>query len=415
MIYKVMALEIQIPKTEVDAHQLHGFPQAWGRTTNNSAEWNSGYTTEYGSEFEPTTIHFRESLADDRTKVDSDPEVAEDASRMLALDEMPVVLRKAVSGYEPGQKDSDARYLYDRLNKKNEDGTHAVSDETFLNVLQWHNYRLSKKQQQYETNEVPALKSRFRSKITEAVQEGWLPPDVSQNLARLDNTRVFIDDGFFSHLDGADASMIRSSDYRYMVNVGPEAKVLSVMHEFTHVVEGHGADAHEIGIERMMGKTKGSQRLREGIVDHVASSLENGSFEVTDSLRNPNENPRSDVHYWRSLFLIDALCNYGLEPIDIRLVIAANLENDASSPDSATSRLQEGLKVSFPDIDIVSRINQCGLEGDVGEEMVALGMKLRTQWYDRYRVTLLETQAAELRKLEESHRQALSAGEHALK
>jgi len=277
---------------------------------------------------------------------------------LLVPTDMPEWLRRAT-----GTEEDPAILAANLADKK------QVSDETALNVLQRHNYYHAQNQRFYEREELPEIRERYKTSITRAVDEGWIPASLLTKLGCLDEIPVFLDDGFEVQRVGADAFTNGTE-----ITMGPaiEGHPLNYTHEANHVLAGIDILPEKTkdnwrnssGLSRIfrlrplfrstaMPNTGGSA-LNEAMTERMATALISGDIDTPPKVDDMQ-------HYVREQWLLNTLCSKGVKPVDIRLFVAAyfedGVERDKLGSDSAAAQLVDALDEAFPRIDVMFRLS----------------------------------------------------------
>lgn len=246
----------------------------------------------------------------------------------------------------------------------------TMSEETALNVLQLHNWQHAKRQQSYEREELPKIKDRYKTAVIQAVEDGWMPTSVLTRLDRLDETPVFLDDGFKLETMGAAASTLNGTE----VTMGPfvDEHDQHYPHEANHVLAGVDVLPEKTkdnwrnssGLSRIFRlrplfrsttiKDTGGSALDEALTERIATALLSGDIDTPPKVDDMDS-------YIRQQVLLNTLCNKGVQPVDIRLFIAAyfedGVERDKLGADSAAAHLVSALEEAFPRIDVMSKLS----------------------------------------------------------
>lgn len=260
--------------------------------------------------------------------------------------------------------------LIDKLLARDPNGRFKVSNETFENFLEWHNYVLNKDQKALDKL---AGKEReiFIDSIHRAVTEGWLPPELLERLDRVEHVPILLDDGLKLDPRRTQGATHHHRNRRmHEVFVGPvEVRNLHgvLTHEFLHVINGKEIDnmrhdnkraLESHGLYRIFGGGMGARQLDEGLVEHIRSSLERGNVGETD----PTSKARQDLAYKEGRGLLHVLATQGLRKVDIRYFIDAEFEENE---ETAKAGLQTILRQAFPFINVIDEIGRLRTKQDV--------------------------------------------------
>lgn len=276
--------------------------------------------------------------------------------------------------------------IFERLVEKQADGSPAVPEEAFLNFLQWHNYRMIAKRERFMEQDWPLLKQDYKYGLRQAVKQGWLP-EVLMNpdrLEALEQIEITIDDGMILHEDKIGASMTtKDTDLGTKVYF-PQYTFMEISrHELSHVMAGV-----EIPKDKQKGRfsgglpTHGLYRLfdekyfdagkvfDEAFTEHVAQTLH--GYDQKPDIINPSKKGSLDPHYIVERKFLDALCNGGVKPIDIRLFGKAYFEDSTRWRKPALRKLKKALKKAFPGRDVLGELADLMSEGEYEETINGL-------------------------------------------
>ncbi|HEX8762732.1 MAG TPA: hypothetical protein VF733_03140 [Candidatus Saccharimonadales bacterium] len=323
----------------------------------------------------------------------------------LDLQGMPGALHNALLGYNsvPGtnkwiiralnsvpasRKWLTNRLLMHRFMAKRSDGSFIASDETALNVLQWHNYRMAHEQAIFERLILP-YKQKFVESVYQAAAQGWLLPTTVKNLDRLEKTGIYVSDGTDTLDKNWAGCMAMNRNGSYTVSLLPRLAGKTLGHELVHVLEGVSTSHPETGAMPILSHPRGLRRLfsednegmkilGETITELVALCLRRGRYPTRFAL------PKRDSYSW-GLPLVQALATAGRHPIAPHLFIHAHLEDDAVTKalgsQSAVVRLGRAFQEAFPYRDVIEDIANLQPEPEAKEPMrqpiINLAKKLR--------------------------------------
>gem|GEM_PF-5038761 len=271
----------------------------------------------------------------------------EDRDRMnnLLCESMPNGLKQLLGAEQTGESGFDVIGLLTATEGFGRDRRYIVPDQTFANFLDWHHHKLAAKQAELD-NSAEQYKAAFVADIHKAIDEGWMPASVLEQLPRLDNVKMILDDGFTTMVDkkGGYAGKINNSDVRG-VALSPEMLRESpknlTYHEFLHIIAGTDIDPSRIddsvssqetnrGMLRLLGRY-GGHAIDEATVEHITLALIGGNV---DAIKPEDRGETQDeaIYYANRTFL-DTLCYSGKKKIDIRLFVAEHFRQPDLSID----------------------------------------------------------------------------------
>lgn len=261
-----------------------------------------------------------------------------------------------------------------RLTEKNPDGSYAVGDATFTNILEWHNYTMNVRSQEFMRKNWPEYLQSYKHRLQVGVYGGWLPDSVfdTEKMNKLDQAQVILNDGLNHYENETTGSMVKHDrNQSAEVFLPLDVETSTVMHELSHVIEGQRIDrklkrgsllySSSFGLNRLFGISgaDAGRRLNEAVTTHIAETMMKGNPDVInpDIKGGPYELERH---------VLDRLCNGGLKTIDIRLFIDAYFEDtDSRRPrGTALSRLKKELKEAFPGQNLLMNLASICGKGD---------------------------------------------------
>lgn len=250
----------------------------------------------------------------------------------LALGEMPESLQDMLHQADGRQKTTDRAILKRLLAADGKKG-YRVSSGTMLNVLQWHNQRLSDEQVRFDTEVAGPLKESFKGQVQQAVSEGWMPEEALERLDRIDETKVYKSDGSVVSARGCVGEAGRKENGEHYILVHPESPEGAAEHELTHIIEGSNfaplantpTEVTDIFMSASLAQffREGNQAtnlLQEAVTDFISDSLRHGYT------GNVDKRARFYPHGWA---LLKALSTYGVKQIDPQLFVKARMEDTA--------------------------------------------------------------------------------------
>lgn len=322
---------------------------------------NTEYTLRHNTKGTAGTSMIVGKIEKARAELESIPNNSvEEMDDALRLWGMPPWLSQQVGLEHTGPEEARMRLL-----EADESGNYKVPAETFLNVLQWHNYRMAGEQAYTESLGWRNAKTWFVNQLKRAVAEGWLPQQSLSGYRRqlIDNTALRVDDGMGTLAVSSMGSSNVMDDHNIFITLPPpwwKEHVLIpqvVTHEFVHIIDGKDASrlvrrltdspVHRSGLHRLFGRHEKAAGtvLNEAIVEHITQTLLTGGPEII----NPIAKEGSYEIYRRFL---EILCKGGEKSIDIRLFVDAYFEDTrilSGRRNSALLELRKQLKQAFPD------------------------------------------------------------------
>ncbi len=263
--------------------------------------------------------------------------------------------------------------LISKLTQKDAEGNYTVGDRTFQNFLEWHNYCLTQEQKAFDTQKETYVRT-FDEALQQAVKAGWMPKKALLRLGRLNSAIIVVDDGFDTDLEGRGGykSLSLTDTGKAVIVLSPDrmSRKHTFMHEAVHVIHGRQLDdgegnygRYKIG-ELFDGKEFASKTIVEACVEHITGALEGDDI---DDLK-PEEHKQAYA-YHEQRRLLQALCETGVEKVDIRLFIGALMEElgdlQVMGQKTANEKLATQLKAAFPDRDILQEVAHLGDIDDV--------------------------------------------------
>jgi hypothetical protein len=239
-----------------------------------------------------------------------------------------------------------------------------VSDESLINLMQWHNHVQGEKQKVFETETIAPMRQRMMERVLQAEADGWLEPGTvtAERLDLINTTLVYIDDkmGIDNHFHGW---MGQAQAYAHGRTIGnlpqivmaaptaakfSQAKLEKVFtHEMVHVLTGYTPhvqsvdtyksftqeeadrkDTGEYGMRRLLGDNDAGTGLNEAVTEHFARALISGNIDKLQPLGGSYNGQR---------YLLRALCKRGEQPIDPRLFVQAMFADTPNSDRTITT------------------------------------------------------------------------------
>ena len=251
---------------------------------------------------------------------------------------------------------------------------HAVSDETVLNFAQWYMGLTLDKQKEYDA-EISGFREQYKDRVRSAVDAGWIPTRVINNLRNIDNTDVIQDDMFATIANGAhgwyDAYSSIDVDGRSTILVSPieteqSTKDETLTHEWTHALANDTEEKYNrTRLLRELFGEAGSFTINEGLTEHLAQSLIHGDFDTIDpGLRTPKGSSYAEFRT-----LLDKICNGGNVKIDIRefydaLYFTSQEKKNLFIHSESTRNLFKKIEDSFPGVNVLTRLSNINKDND---------------------------------------------------
>ncbi len=285
---------------------------------------------------------------------------------LLSQHQMPEWLNELIGLDEADIHDPSvdkATPLIAKLTQKDTEGNYTVGERTFQNFLEWHNYCLAQEQKAFDAQKEAYIRT-FKAAVERAVKKGWLPELALERLSRLESVSMIVDDGFDTNFKGKNGYQGFRGDGKEVVVFDPDqtSREHIFTHESVHVIHGrrawNGGNYGTYGIGNLFDFEEfASRTVLEACVEHVAVALEGNSI---DDLRL-GKHKHPDI-YPDERRLLHALCESGVETVDIRFFINALMDEPGSlSPvgqETANEKLAAQLKAAFPGRDICQEIAQ---------------------------------------------------------
>lgn len=251
------------------------------------------------------------------------------------------------------------------------DQTYTMSDETFLNFLEWHNFKLVEREAGIKTEAIQQY-LRFNNRVEHAVAEQWLPTSTIRNLNKSLSVPVCLDDGMRTSVDGSLGIHARYAGEKYQYNfiaIAPhhEHNTQVYMHEYVHTIAGQaGQNGKELTTIAGTFGGKVGTLLEEAVTEQLANMLMHGEPDSTDPEHEYRK--RSGAVYTNERYLLHALCTYGAKPVSIRKFYNAYVWDDTHPPtlSQPVERLLRSLERSFGS-DVFDRLQQITSSDDIAE------------------------------------------------
>ncbi len=270
--------------------------------------------------------------------------------------------------------------IFERLVERNPDGSYAVSDESFLNLLQWHNHSMTAWRERFMEKEWPSLKLSHIYNLKAAVKDGWLPGSVLKpdRLDALEHVEVTVDDGMTMHENGREAFTAYDTTSATEVYFPKYTFLEIAYHELSHVMVGVQVPSGKssgrfsggqttYGLYRLFDEkyTNAGKVLNEAVTEHIARTM--GEFPQNPDIINPSDKQSILSGYISERELLDVLCNGGARPIDVRLFTRVYFEDSTRLHQSALRKLKRGLAKAFPGRDVLGELGELMSHGEYRE------------------------------------------------
>ncbi len=254
-----------------------------------------------------------------------------------------------------------------RLLERNKDMTWAVSNDQFINFLQWHNYNIQLANHRMMMH-FDAQKEVFMCELQGAIDKGWVPEWVMEIAeGRFDNLAVVMDEGRGTYMLGVMATAIVHEGNQSEIVVDPyypPSKYRELfLHELLHVCEGI-TDTDDIcctsGLKKLFEDPSeyGPRAINEATIEHLSDAMHKGN---SVDVINPYKSERKDAVYEIERDLLYILTTMGTRPIDIREFIGVLFDDgefDNENGQTPTEVLKQSLKEAFPSIDVIECIEE---------------------------------------------------------
>lgn len=260
-------------------------------------------------------------------------------------------------------------------------GAYPVSDDTLLNLLEWHTERSEALHTQHTTEKIPKYYAELAYTLVRRVVSNELPPIILTRLAAVrDNTRIIADDGSRTVVQGRGGYYTPAEDALYMWDITKQV----FDHEITHALEYPRDRSGKISgcssLESILSEdSPGNRVLKESTVSFIEGLLGGNNLFDTD----PANWSLEEGSYPEGRAVIDALCRYGKKAVDIRYFIDALFESKDKqlqrADRSAASKLLATLQDSFPDMDaLLATLATLDTKNEDRLQQFANTIKLRT-------------------------------------
>jgi hypothetical protein len=207
-----------------------------------------------------------------------------------ALMELPkdqrLALNRALSSHEASQflkhtigvdKEAPTPDYVAELIAKKADGSYKIDDEVWTNFLEWHQFNLVRQQRELD-KQAPAIKQNFTDLIENAVDSGQLPKLATDNLSRLPDIPLIIDDHFMwldSHTMGFHGGIRGIKDSAIILDPNHVADQCVLTHELLHAISSNnGGESNESGLEKLYPQSKYLATVfNEGMTQYLTTKL----------------------------------------------------------------------------------------------------------------------------------------------
>lgn len=272
-------------------------------------------------------------------------------------------------------------FIFERLIEQTDDGSYAVSDETLLNFLQWHNHSMTDWRKQFVETRWPQLKDAYVYQLESGVRGGWIPNSVlhEERLNMLDQVEVTVDDGMLLHETGSGAYTLFDTTGGTEVCFPPSPDLQTAYHELSHVMEGvelekdgpqerfGGEELTNQGLYRLFDKehVNAGKLLDEAVTEHMARTM--GEFPHDPDTIYPFSKKTSLGSYIAERELLGVLCSGGKKPVDVRLFMNAYFEDSTHKRQPALKALRRALKKAFPRRNVLNELGILMAQGEYNE------------------------------------------------
>jgi hypothetical protein len=335
---------------------------------------------------EPVT-QLRERIADIRAGIEQSEEGRlSDFAYMMREKKWPPSLTGILDANAPEGGWPRKMALLDKLVATDDEGQPIVSDLALLNIAQWHNHRHRKFEQKLEEEILPKQVAKMKALFEQAVEIEWFPPKAIDRLRAVHKyTKIVADDGQDTVLSNLGGYFLPFTDTMYLDSPDKEK---SFVHESLHAAarnrdaEGNGIPALS-SLHGIFSGWEGYRILSEAIVEHCVQSLTNESKSIFDTSVDPGI-------YDAERSLLDTLCRYGNQPIDVRRFVAALFETEQEreqlGEQSAHAQLKRAIAQAFPTYNLLPNTT-----GDTKDESALKELerklrvrKIRRPWAQAY-------------------------------
>ena len=271
--------------------------------------------------------------------------------------------------------------LISKLTQKDAEGKYTVGDRTFQNFLEWHNFCLAQEQKAFDTQKETYI-GIFKAAVQQGIAAGWMPKTALERLDRLDAAIMAVDDGFSTVIEGRNGYTGFRYDDKEVVIFGPNRmhNEKTFTHECVHVIHGRQRTESEGSYGGLMLGTLFDEKefpsgtIVEACVEHIAGALRGDDIDDLMSVKHKHA-----YSYPEERKLLWALCETGVEKVDVRLFINALIEEPNTlyelGQESANAKLAAQLKAAFPNRDILHEVTLL----KNGQDIHTLGRNLRVE------------------------------------
>jgi hypothetical protein len=215
-----------------------------------------------------------------------------------------------------------------------------ATDDQLTNFLQWHTHMIDVQQTNPEAQKkFEATREEYKKDVAKGIEGGWLHTDAELAIQKVDAVRVVVGDVFDTIMQERGGYHIRQSDH-VVVALGKgeteaEQSVAlqinadhALKHEFNHAA---------------LGQYENHRWLDEALTEHIAEVFKDGSVEIIDPNKRPNQGTYADER-----LLLDALVNYGDKKIPIELfTLCYSADDEQESGYEAFMNLRNALEEAW--------------------------------------------------------------------
>ena len=256
--------------------------------------------------------------------------------------------------------------LIEALLAKKPNGSYKIDNNTFMNVLEAHNYALTQRNAEMQPL-IDKARAKYIKSVQDAVRDGRLPKEALRCLDAVRGIDVYIDDGFATTIQDIDGAYLAFEDDRVKeIRISEDDSVKEIRisddmasneddlfrvlsHEFTHLISNlPGNSSSKSGLNKHQTFITSEHKatgINEAITEYVSLVVQGHSVDILSALP-------ANCSYIDELVLLAVLCGKNQKHIPIKMFLDAYF----SASELPSVRLRERIEHEFPKMDAVDRL-----------------------------------------------------------